>query len=377
LIAAITEANTNGEDNTIFLDRGTYTLTAVDNNTDGPNGLPSIISSLTLIGAGPENTVIERPVSSPTFRLMHVAGTGDVTLKQLTLAGGLLGVAPPSPFRRGAGLFNGGGRVTIIESIFMGNRAAGPGASGGALYNGDGSVSLINSILINNTAAGSEAGGGGIFNTPAGSVMIRRSTIANNTGTAGGGGVVNDGGTVTITRSSLSSNTTFDPGVGGGIDNLGTLTITNSTISGNSGRSSGGIANLGGTVMVTNSTISANSGQAAGGISGSFVALQNTIVALNVSLSAPDCAAVTSLGNNLIGTTTHCDITLQPGDLIGDPGLDAFTDDGKPGNGHYPLLSTSQAIDAGNGDVCPKRDQLGHKRHHPCDIGAIEFPDRP
>src|SRR5881296_3605677 len=45
LIAAITEANTNGhKKNTILLDAGIYSLPAVDNNTDGPNGLPSITS---------------------------------------------------------------------------------------------------------------------------------------------------------------------------------------------------------------------------------------------------------------------------------------------------------------------------------------------
>ena len=32
LIAAITEANANGQRNTIFLDAGTYTLTVVDNH---------------------------------------------------------------------------------------------------------------------------------------------------------------------------------------------------------------------------------------------------------------------------------------------------------------------------------------------------------
>jgi hypothetical protein len=106
--------------------------------------------------------------------------------------------------------------------------------------------------------------------------------------------------------------------------------------------------------------------------------LQNTILALNSSMVAPDCSGVvTSLGNNLIGDTTNCSITLQAGDLTGDPGLDAFTDDGTPGNGHYPLLAGSQAIDAGNDAVCPKTDQLGEKRHHPCDIGAIEVRDRP
>src|SRR5712691_3720772 len=41
LIAAITTANANGGTNTITLAAGTYTLTVVDNNTDGQNGLPS------------------------------------------------------------------------------------------------------------------------------------------------------------------------------------------------------------------------------------------------------------------------------------------------------------------------------------------------
>src|SRR5919201_1384987 len=37
LIDAINTANANGEENTIPLEAGTYTLTAVDNDTDGPN----------------------------------------------------------------------------------------------------------------------------------------------------------------------------------------------------------------------------------------------------------------------------------------------------------------------------------------------------
>jgi hypothetical protein len=56
--------------------------------------------------------------------------------------------------------------------------------------------------------------------------------------------------------------------------------------------------------------------------------------------------------------------------------LDAFTDNGRPGNGHFPLLPTSQAIDAGSDVVCPRTDQLGRRRIGPCDIGAIEFRDR-
>src|SRR5262249_17585068 len=38
LIAAITQANANGEANTITLEAGTYTLTAINNDPDDPNG---------------------------------------------------------------------------------------------------------------------------------------------------------------------------------------------------------------------------------------------------------------------------------------------------------------------------------------------------
>ena len=81
------------------------------------------------------------------------------------------------------------------------------------------------------------------------------------------------------------------------------------------------------------------------------------------------------MDNNLIGDPTGCTITLQLSDLTGDPGLDAFTDNSKPGNGHFPLLPTSQAIDTGNNAVCPRTDQIGQRRIGPCDIGAIRFLD--
>ena len=82
---------------------------------------------------------------------------------------------------------------------------------------------------------------------------------------------------------------------------------------------------------------------------------------------------MTSQGHNLVGEPTGCDITLLPSDLTGDPGLEAFIDDGTPGNGHFPLLPTSPAIDAANDAACPPIDQLGQSRIGRCDIGAIEF----
>jgi hypothetical protein len=59
----------------------TYTLTDAPAEfiTDGPNGLPSVTTAITLNGNG---ATIERSAvdGTPTFRLIHVAATGDLTV---------------------------------------------------------------------------------------------------------------------------------------------------------------------------------------------------------------------------------------------------------------------------------------------------------
>lgn len=52
LIAAITTANGSGTPHTICLAQSTYTLTTVNNSTNGANGLPSIASNITILGNG-------------------------------------------------------------------------------------------------------------------------------------------------------------------------------------------------------------------------------------------------------------------------------------------------------------------------------------
>jgi hypothetical protein len=161
----------------------------------------------------------------------------------------------------------------------------------------------------------------------------------------------------------LAGNSAIGPvfgAVGGGISNSGTLTILNSTIAGNSA--------LGGGVIFGGGGLS-NSGA---------VTMQNTILALNNNANDPDdCSGpVTSLNHNLMGDPTGCAVALGPNDLTGDPGIGEFMDDGTPGNGHFPLLSDSAAIDRGNSQACPETDQLGFPRLGDCDIGAIEFLDK-
>jgi hypothetical protein len=407
LIDAIQTANANGEENTITLEAGTYTLAVVDNTTNGPNGLPSVISAfpLTVRGAGAESTIIERAASAPAFRLVHVAATGTLTLKELTLQGGRVSGA-------GGGIFNSiGGTLTLTNCTLSGNSTTVFGVGGGienggtltltnctlsgnsAIDGGGGirnfrSLTLINSILSGNSAT--DGIGGGIYNFFGASTIIN-STLSGNSatgfgsGVGGGGGIHNSDATLTLINSTLSGNSATGFG-GGGIANRGTLTVTNSTLSGNSvtGFNGGGIHNFQGSLTLIKSPLSGNSATGfGGGIYNTNVgatALQNTIVALNTADTAgPDCSnrigsgSVTSQGHNLVGDPTDCTFTLLPSDLTGDPGLDAFADDGTPGNGHFPLLFTSQAINAGNDAACPPTDQLGQPRVGRCDIGAIEF----
>jgi hypothetical protein len=347
LIAAINTANANGEENTIFLQAGTYSLTKADNGTGFDHtGLPVISSRLTIRGDRAGTTVIERDVNVEGFRLLKVAATGTVTLKGLTLRNG------------------GHSRLQLLDF-------------GGGIYN-TGTVTLINCILSHNMAQFS----GGIDNDT-GTVTLINSTLVANDGNSGTGAIDN-GGMLTLTNSTVANNR---GDYVGGIRNGGTVTLTNSTVANNRGDfDGGGIVNGGtGTVTFINSTIVANltEDNRGGGIanSGGPVTLQNTILARNGQIppgGAPqdgDCfGSITSLGNNLIGAPTGCNISLVPTDLTGDhPGIPAYLDDGAPGHGRYPLVATSPAINAGNDAACPPTDQLGTPRNGPCDIGAVEF----
>src|SRR5215471_12742585 len=171
LIDAIHDANANGTTNRIRLEAGTYTLTAVDNDTDGRNGLPSLTSPqpLTIQGAGAESTIIERDPSAPGFRLFHVAATGALTLHGLTLRRGTIDSAAFS----GGPLLGGGiwnlGTLTIRHSTLAGNMAAtnldDHNAAGGGIYNVEGKVTIEESTLDGNqTRAGFGSSGGGLYN---------------------------------------------------------------------------------------------------------------------------------------------------------------------------------------------------------------------
>lgn len=443
LIAAINTANSSGESTIIHLEGGTYTLMVVNNNTDGANGLPSITSDITITHCDDANPIIERDTSegTPSFRIFHTAGTGNLTLDGVTVRNG-------STVSNGGGIFNKG-TLTVKNGTISNNTAL----LGGGINN-EGSSTLINCTIGNNTASFTpditvqDDGGGGIRNevgatltlincivdtnhakTDGGGVLIKgsaslkgniirnntcdddgagievrqgnvtisNSTLYNNAAAQDAGGIATEPGSdVTLTNCSIVSNTA---GIdGGGINNESPLTLINCTIARNRATEDGGGIENHITLNLINCTIASNSASDDGGgikNKGRSNPL-NTIIANNSSNDrGPDChddrddnAITVSNGNNIIGNLSGFNIILQGSDRFGDPGLRTFTDNGTPGNGHFPLLATSQAFDNGTNDVFQdypdtQADQLGRSRPVDgnsdgvavCDIGAIEsFP---
>jgi hypothetical protein len=87
LIADINAANQQGGSNTITLVAGnSFTLTAVDNTTDGATGLPVIAANDNLTIAGNGNTIARSTaLGTLAFRLFDVAAGASLTLQNLSL----------------------------------------------------------------------------------------------------------------------------------------------------------------------------------------------------------------------------------------------------------------------------------------------------
>jgi hypothetical protein len=289
------------------------------------------------------------------------------------------------------------------------------GGRGGALDT-EHTLRISNSLVSRNVALDD---GGGIRVEPGGTLDISSSLVTENSARNHGGGIrVEVRSTATVTAVTLRGNRATDDDQddgGAAIQNEGSLTVTGSTLSGNtSAASGGGILNRG-TLRVTNTTLANNVAAARGGgiVNGAILAasdaewlnatisgnrstfgggvynvsgtvrIQNTIVAGNSAASAgPDCRnLLTSLGDNVLGSTAGCSFIAAANDQVGgDARLGAFVDPGPPGLGRFPLLPGSAAVDRADDAACPLRDQLDLPRADivgigtaACDVGAVEF----
>jgi len=253
-----------------------------------------------------------------------------------------------------------------------------------------GVTAAISGLTIQHGSA--TGNGGGIYMMFAASLTVTNVTIAGNTALSGNGaaGIVVDRGTLNVRSSTIANNTGGN--IGGGIANLGgTVAVTNSTISGNSSGSAGGINNSGGTLTVTSSTLAGNTATFSGGAggilttgqpfpfpgnTGGVVTLTNTIVATSTGGDLGAFAGGSFTGNNnLIDDATSAGgfTDNAGGNIVGHPALLGTLGDYGGPTQTMPPLPGSPAIDAGGGG-CSGTDQRGVARPQgaACDIGAVE-----
>lgn len=337
LVAAITAANdevANPGPDTITLS-GNVTLTAVNNVTSGGNGLPLITSEITIEGAG---FTIARNAGAPSFRILRVDASGNLTLNNTTITGG-----NAVPYQGGGVYNNSGGTLTISNSTISGNS----GQNGGGILSRG--TLVINNSTISGNNGGSNNSGGGIH--ASGTLVINNSTISGNSSRFAGG--IFGNGIVTLSNSTVSGNIANSSG--GGIYNFGTLTLEQSLITGNTAPISQEIQNYGdsyasGTINSNNFNLFGHSGQS------------NAQAFDNFTPSGSDIIA-TSDGTTPTALTAILDTTLQ----VNAPG-DTAT---------HALVTGSPAIDAAPSG--PATDQRGVARPQGCafDIGAFELGQAP
>ena len=242
LIAAINAANHAGGVNTINLAPGkTFTLTAVNNTTDGPTGLPVVAAnnSLTIQGNGATITR-STAAGTPAFRLFDLAAGAALTLENLTLANGLVIGDNGQDACGGAILNAAGASLTVKNSVLRGNQVVGGDGAGdlgglglgGAIWS-DGTATCDSVVFRGNQATG------GASANPEGAM--------NGAGSASGGAISSqNNGTLTVKNCWFTGNTAIGGrirqpslymidgmGSGGAIDNLNTALVTDSTFTDN------------------------------------------------------------------------------------------------------------------------------------------------
>jgi len=409
LIADIKAADKAGGANTITLTAPTtspYVLTAVDNTTNGANGLPQIVKkdNLTIIAGG---DTIERSTAAgtPAFRLFDVASGASLTLENVTVENGL---AVGSGSSADGGAVYNVGNLTLIGATLQNNLASGTHGTDGLTFNsGKNNVPTT----INGQAGGNAAGGGiwssgsvtleggtilqnnEVFGGPggaAGASLATQGYIAGNGGAGGsgfGGGLYQAGGSVNVNGSALTDNEAGGGGGGGGFQWYFTGSWVNNGASAGVGGTAagGGLFTAGGTLTVSSFTVdgnqarggggggysngyngepidaSANGGAAYGGgigVTGGAASLGTTELLSNAAMGGPGGTADTSYINDAPG---------NGGDALGG-GLDAaggtltLTNDtatgnealgGPPGIAGYPYYfqSTSGAAYGGGIEI--------------------------
>jgi predicted outer membrane repeat protein len=243
LRAAVTEANGNGEPDTIVFDGGFFSTPRTITLTSGElqvtrDGSPGFETGrlLTIRGPGANLLTISGNNSS---RVFYVSNFGNVALSGVTVAGGNgIGTVLNEEGNSGGGLLAHSSFVSLSDVTFRNNAA--PNAGGAIYFSSMRNIALANTLITENTAAF----GGGIYDvgdTPATTQRVYTDvTISNNTARNREGGASMSAGTTTMTNCRITGNKarSAQPAAGaagnaGMLLSGGVATITDTVISGN------------------------------------------------------------------------------------------------------------------------------------------------
>ncbi|MEZ5209453.1 MAG: choice-of-anchor Q domain-containing protein, partial [Acidimicrobiales bacterium] len=319
LRAAIDEANALGGPQTIVIDGSVPTVSLALSGT-GENlnaaGDLDITDSATIVGNG---ATVDASGLASADRVVEIVGGIDVTLADLVITGG---------------------------------DATGSGGSGGGIrVAGNADVTLERVTVRGNSAPAAGGTGGGIA-VQVGTLIVRDSTIADNTGAGQGGGIHAVGG--------------------------GTIALTNATVTGNAAPTGGGIYVSSSSASLISSTVAGNGNDNIRLAPSGLLSLSGSIIADPTSGS--DCNGGTRISNGFnIDSDGSCSLSDVGDQPSVDPLLGALADNGGPTETR-PVGTGSPAIDAipdGTATLCDgslTTDQRGMPRPlgAGCDIGAVE-----
>jgi len=382
---ALTEAQSNGQDDTINVAAGTYNTTSTLNysTNNGDSG-----HKLTIQGVGADKTVLDGGGSVQILYINTDADNnggdsgGDVTIKDMAFRNGRSGDS-------GGGVYVTGDAINIAikKCSFSGNLAYG-GGGGVYAYSHSGTVTIANNTFSGNLATGLFGTGGGVSAfSDLGTLIITNNTFSGNSAISNrnaclGGGVYacSHSGTVTIANNTFSENSA---NWGGGVhvaSHFGTITITNNTLSGNSANWGGGVGALlyydPATLNIYNNIFFDNTANK-GGNDGDDVSINSdndgNYIGSTVNLYNNDFSgnADFDTGHSEDLCITLTDNYHHANNIQEDP---QFVD---PVNGDFHLKSNSPCIDKGNNSApeLPDTDFEGNPRilGSAPDIGADEF----
>ena len=225
-------ASGSGSD-VITLSAGTFVLTRTGTGEDaGWTGDLDITDTLTIIGAGPGQTIIDAS-GLISDRVFHIhSTTGTVVISGVTIINGNI-----AGF--GGGIYNADANLILTNTVISGNSAS---SNGGGVYVYSGNATLSGGQIFSNTANN----GGGVC-VRLGGVTLNGEQILSNTANDNGGGVyvVNGNAVFTQTGNSIIAYNTANGGLasngGGGVYVArGRATLSGGQILSNTANNNGG-----------------------------------------------------------------------------------------------------------------------------------------